>query len=72
MVRIGTMYGNKFQGIYLGNRKLFLDFLLIWSVLKKKDQSHSLRITEIVNCETGSHLNVQKAIFNATPQHTTC
>ena len=30
---------------------------------KKKDQSHRLSITEIINCETGSYLNVQKAIF---------
>ena len=39
---------------------------------KKKDQSHSLSITEIINCETGSYLNVQKAIFHATFRKTTC
>ena len=37
-----------------------------------KDQSHSLSITEIINCETGSYLNPQKAIFNATLRQTTC
>ena len=39
---------------------------------KKKDQSHSLSITEIINCETGSHFNVQKAIFHVTPRQITC
>ena len=39
---------------------------------EKKDQSHSLSITEIINCETGSYLNVQKAIFHATPRHIIC
>ena len=34
--------------------------------LEKKDQSQSLSITEIIICETGSYLNVQKAIFHAT------
>ena len=33
---------------------------------EKKDQSHSLSITDIINCETDSYLNVQKAIFHAT------
>ena len=36
-----------------------------------KDQSHSLSITEIINCETDSYLNVQKAIFHATLPQTT-
>ena len=38
---------------------------------ENKDQSHSLSITEIINCETGSYLNVQKAIFHATLRRTT-
>ena len=38
----------------------------------KKDQSRSLSITEIINCETGSYLNVQKAIFHATLRQITC
>ena len=33
---------------------------------QKKDQSHSLSITEIINCETGSSLNVKKSMFHAT------
>ena len=40
--------------------------------LKKKDQSHSLSITEIINCETGSYLNVQKAMFQASLRQITC
>ena len=39
---------------------------------EKKDQSHSLSITEIIHCETGSYLNVQKVIFHATPRHIIC
>ena len=33
---------------------------------QEKDQSRSLSITEIINCETDSYLNVQKTIFNST------
>ena len=33
---------------------------------ERKDQSQSLSITEIINCETGSYLTVQKVIFHAT------
>ena len=39
---------------------------------EKKDQSQSLSITEIINCETGSYLNVQKAIFHGTVMQITC
>ena len=39
---------------------------------EKKDLSHSLSITEIIYCETCSHLNDQKAIFHATLRQTTC
>ena len=39
---------------------------------EKKDQSHSLSITEIINSLTCSHLNDQKAIFHATLRQTTC
>ena len=42
-----------------------------FAVFKKKDQSHSLSITEIINCETGSYLNVQKGKIQATLQKTT-
>ena len=38
----------------------------------KKDQSHSLSITEVINCETGSHLNDQNAIFHPTHLQTAC
>ena len=39
---------------------------------KKKDQSQSLSITEFINCETGSYLNVQRAIFHATLPQIAC
>ena len=38
----------------------------------KKYQFPSLSIMEISNCETGSHLNDQKAIFSPTLRQTTC
>ena len=50
----------------------FLKYKLNLEYLENKDQSHSLSITEIINCETGSYLNVQKAIFHATLRQTTC
>ena len=55
--------------------RLFIAFLkstLNLQYFEKKDQSYSLSITEIINCETGSYLNVQKAIFHATLRQTTC
>ena len=39
---------------------------------RKKTQSQSLSITEIINCETGSCLNVQKGIFHAMLRKPTC
>ena len=50
----------------------FLKSTLNFKDLEKKDQSQSLSITEIVNCETGSYLNVEKALFHATLWKTTC
>ena len=41
--------------------RLFIEFLkstLNFEYLEEKDQSRSLTITEIINCETGSYLNV--------------
>ena len=50
----------------------FLKSTLNLEYFKKKDQSHTLSITEIITCETGSYLNIQKAIFHATLPQTTC
>ena len=49
----------------------FLKSTLNFEYLGTKDQSQSLSITEIINCETGRYLNVQKAIFHATLRNTT-
>ena len=49
----------------------FLKSTLNFEYLEKKDQSQTLSITEIINWETGSYLNVQKAIFHATLQKPT-
>ena len=50
----------------------FLKSTLNFEYLESKDQSQILSITEIINCETGSYLNVQKAIFDAMLRKTTC
>ena len=55
--------------------RIFIAFLkstLNFEYFEKKDQSQSLSITEIINCETGSYLNVQKGIFQASLRKTTC
>ena len=50
----------------------FLKSTLNLKYFERKDQSHTLGITEIINFETGSYLNVRKAIFHATLRQTTC
>ena len=55
--------------------RIFMAFLkstLKFEYFEKKDQSQSLSITEIINCETGSYLNIQKSIFQATLRQITC
>ena len=50
----------------------FLKSTLNVRYFEKKHQSHSLSIIEIINCEKGGYLNVQKVIFHATLPQTTC
>ena len=50
----------------------FLKSTLNLEYFETKDQSHSLSITEIINCETGSSLSAQKDIFHATLRQKTC
>ena len=50
----------------------FLESILNLEHFQKKDQSQSLSITEIGNCQTGRYLNVKKAIFHTTLRQTTC
>ena len=50
----------------------FVKSTLNLEYFEKKGKSHTLSIKEIVNCETGSYLNVQKAIFHATLRLITC
>ena len=50
----------------------FLKSTLNLEYFERKNQSHSLSITEINNCETGSYLNVRKAILRETNRQTTC
>ena len=45
---------------------MFLNSTLDFQYFLKKDQSQRLSIPAIINYETGSYLNVQKAIFHAT------
>ena len=57
-----------FSGFFIA----FLKSRLNLKYFERKDQSHSLSITEIINFETSNYLNVQKAIFHATLRQTTC
>ena len=50
----------------------FLKSKLNLKYFETKDQSQFLSITEIINCETGSYLNVQNGIFHATLWQKTC
>ena len=50
----------------------FLKSTLNLEYFERKNQSHSLSITEIINCETGRYLNLQKAIFHATLRQRSC
>ena len=59
---------NAFSGLFI----TFLKSTLNLQYFQKEDQCHSLSITEIITCETGSYLNVQKAIFHAMLRKTTC
>ena len=49
----------------------FLKPTLNLKSFEKKDQSQSLSIREIINCERSSYLNVQKAILHLTLRQTT-
>ena len=46
--------------------------MLNFEYSEKKDQSQRLKITEIINCETGTYLNLQKGMFHATLRQVTC
>ena len=50
----------------------FLKSTLNFEYFEKKDQSHSLSINEIINCEKGNYLNVQNGIIYATLRKITC
>ena len=50
----------------------FVKSTLNLEYFERKNQSHSLNIPEFINCETGSYLNLKKAIFHATLRQTTC
>ena len=50
----------------------FVKSTLNLEYFERKEQSHNFRITEIINCETGSYLNIPKAIFHATHRQATC
>ena len=49
----------------------FVKSMLNLEYFDRKNQSHSLSIPEFINGETGSYLNVQKAIFHSTPRQIT-
>ena len=50
----------------------FLKSPLNFEYFEKKDQSHSLSITEVSNCKAGSYFNAQNAIFQTALRQATC
>ena len=63
-----SMKLKSFSGFFIA----FMKSALNLEYFERKDQPQSLNITDISNYETGSYLNIQKAIFNATLPQTTC
>ena len=70
---ICLIYRINFQRHYLRRKRLFLDFLLhfwiiheIYSIFKKKDEYPSLIISEIIETERCSYLNVWKVLLQNT------
>ena len=57
-----------FSGFFIALMKSTLNL----EYFEKKDQPHSLSITEINNCKRTSYLSVEKAIFHATLRQPTC
>ena len=57
-----------FSGFFIA----FLKSTLYLEYFQRTDQIQSLSITEIIDCETGSYLNLQKRIFHPTLRQTTC
>ena len=59
-----TISRNKFKRHYLKNKRLFVDFLLLfWKSFnlqhfERKDEYPNLIISEIMDCERGGYLNV--------------
>ena len=39
---------------------------------ERNDQSQRLSAAELINCETGTYLNVQKTLFQARLRQATC
>ena len=66
--KVETRKRKTFSGFFIA----FLKSTLSLEYFQEKHESRSLVIKEIINCETGSHFNVQKAIFHATLRQTTC
>ena len=63
-----SLKAKTFSGFFIALMKSTLNL----EYFEKKDQSHSLSITEINNCKTSSYLSVYKAIFHATLRQPTC
>ena len=62
---ISRIYRKNFKRHYLKNKRFFIDFLLpfwnvheIESIFKKKDEYHSLIISEIIHAKRRGYLNV--------------
>ena len=59
---------NAFSGFSMA----FLKSTLNLEYFEENDQSQSLNITEILNCETGTYITVQNCMFQARIRQITC
>ena len=69
---IGRIYGFHLKYIYLKNQRHFTGFCSIFAVcikfgtFRKKNDPHSLSISEIINSERRGYLNALKVLFLKT------
>ena len=70
MTSILVILESQFKGNYLKNQKLFMKILLRFLDLlcKKKNELHSLNISEIIDSEERGYLNAWKILFQNTPR----
>ena len=79
VVKGGRNYTNRFKRSYLKIIEHFLQFLShfsnvknIFLILKKKDQLHSLNISEVIDLDKCGYFNARELAFSNTLPQETC